>query len=71
MARRKGPKRYVDFDGRSYAVRSDTIEIPNLSTLSRFTALQWLISHTYPTGYSRPNPLAGFAGAIKVSGNGR
>ncbi len=36
--------------------------------MPRFAALQWLISNTYPTGYSRPNPLAGFAGAIKVIG---
>lgn len=68
MTRRaKGPKRYVDFDGRSYAVRSDKIVIPDLKTMSRFAALSWLINHTYPTGYSRPNPLAGFGGAIKVN----
>jgi hypothetical protein len=63
----KGPKRYVTFDGCSYAVRSSKIEIPALAEMSRFSALQWLINHTYARGYSRPNPLAGFGGAIKVN----
>lgn len=64
----RGPKRYVDWDGRSYAVRSDKIDIPDLQAMSRFAALQWLIAHTYARGYSRPNPLAGYGGAIQVRG---
>lgn len=63
----RGPKRYVEWDGTAYAVRSSKIEIPDLAAMSRFSALQWLITHTYPRGYSRPNPLAGFGGAIKVN----
>lgn len=67
MARKhRGPKRYVQWNGASYAVRSDKIDIPDLLAMSRFDALQWLISNTYARGYSRPNPLAGFGGAIKV-----
>jgi hypothetical protein len=62
----RGPKRYVEWDGSTYAVRSNKIEIPDLKAMPRFAALQWLISHTHPRGYSRPNPLAGFGGAIKV-----
>jgi hypothetical protein len=69
MAKRaKGPKRYVNWGDRSYAVRSDKIEIPDLAAMSRFAALQWLVSNTYATGYSRPNPLAGLGGAIAVKG---
>jgi hypothetical protein len=58
-------KRTVTFDGKTYKVRSDKIDIPDLDQLSRFAALQWLIQHTYPRGYSRPqNPLAGYGGTI-------
>jgi hypothetical protein len=70
----KGPKREVEWDGRVYKVRSDKISIPDLAaaemapsgSAERFAALTWLCAHTYPTGYSRPSPLAGFGGAIKV-----
>jgi len=64
----KGRKRYVEWDGCSYAVRSDKVAIPDLKAMSRFSALQWLISNTYARGFSRPNPLAGFGGAINVNG---
>jgi hypothetical protein len=64
---RKGPKREVEWDGRWYKVRSDKIEIPDLKAMSRFAALTWLCRETYPTGYSRPNPLAGIAGAISIN----
>jgi len=68
MARKnRGPKRYVNWDGSSYAVRSSKVDIPDLSAMSRFAALSWLINHTYARGYSRPNPLAGLGGAIKVN----
>lgn len=68
MAKRaRGPKRYVNFDGRSYAVRSDKIVIPELEAMTRFAALSWLINHTYATGYARPNPLAGLGGAVKIA----
>jgi hypothetical protein len=60
------PKREVCWDGRYYKVRSDKIEIPNLAAMETFSALRWLITFTYPTGYSRPNPLAGMGGAISV-----
>lgn len=62
------PKREVEWDGRFYKVRSDRIAIPDLKSISRFEALTWLCRETYPTGYSRPNPLAGFGGAISVIG---
>lgn len=61
-------KRNVEWDGRFYKVRSDKIEIPDLQSMERFAALLWLNAHTYPRGYSRPNPLAGWAGAIAVNG---
>lgn len=63
----KTPKRRVTFDGRTSVVRSNKIEIPDLASMDRFAALTWLIQNTYATGYSKPNPLAGFGGAIKVS----
>lgn len=59
-------KRTVTFDGMTSKVRSDKIAIPDLQSMNRFAALQWLIRHTYATGYSKPNPLAGLAGAITL-----
>lgn len=61
------PKREVEWDGCWYKVRSDKVEIPDLKAMSRFAALTWLCRETYPTGYSRPGPLAGFNGAITVT----
>jgi hypothetical protein len=63
----KTPKREVEFDGCWHKVKSNKIEIPDLKTLPRFEALMWLCRNTYGRGYSRPNALAGLAGAISVS----
>lgn len=63
------PKREVEFDGCWYKVKSTKIAIPDLKSLPRFEALSWLCRETYPRGYSRPNPLAGFAGVITVVGS--
>lgn len=60
------PKREVEWDGRFYKVKSDKIDIPDLQAMERFSALVWLNRHTYPRGYSKPNPLAGLGDAIKV-----
>jgi len=60
-------KREVSYGGSTYKVRSDTIEIPDFTKMERFAALQWMCQHTYARGYSRPNPLYGFGGAISVS----
>lgn len=58
----------VNFDGNEYVVRSSKTAIPDLSTMSRFDAMKWLINNTHARGYSKPtNPLRGFAGAIKVN----
>lgn len=59
--------RTVEYDGKLYKVRGTKVEIPDLAALDRFTALQWLCRHTYARGFSRPNPLAGLAGAIEFS----
>lgn len=59
------PAREVEWNGKFYKVRGN-VEIPDLLALPRFTALMWLNTHTYARGYSKPNPLAGFAGAIEV-----
>lgn len=63
------PKRTITYDGKTYKVKSDNIEIPNLDTLDRFAALIWLNQNTYKRGHStrRPNSLAGLGDAIKVS----
>lgn len=67
MARRqRGPKPVVEFEGRYYSARSYKTEVPDFASMSRIAALLWLCQNTYPTGYSRPNPLAGFGGAISV-----
>ena len=64
MTATRGPKRYVQWNGASYAVRSSRIEIPDLSAMPRFEALKWLINHTHARGYQKPNPLAGYGGAV-------
>jgi len=58
--------RTVTFLGATYKVRG-AVEIPNLDAMDRIGARMWLCRHTYARGYSRPNPLAGLAGAITVS----
>jgi hypothetical protein len=65
-------KREVDFEGRTYKVRSDKVEIPDLTKISRIAALTWLCQETYPRGHStkRPNPLAGLGGAITIGVRG-
>jgi hypothetical protein len=59
-------KRTVTYDGNTYSVRSDRIDVPDLDTMTRTAALQWLCRHTYARGHSRPRPLAGLGGAITV-----
>lgn len=65
---RRALKPTVEFDGKVYSLRSSKVEIPDLTAMSRFAALTWLIKHTYPRGtnHRRPNLLAGLAGAISV-----
>lgn len=62
----RGPMPTATFDGQTYSLRSRKIAVPDFSAITRFEALRWLITHTYPRGYSRPNALAGYAGAISV-----
>lgn len=60
-------KRSVAYDGASYKVRSDAIEIPNFAQMERIAVLQWLCRHTYARGYSHYQPLQGIGGAIGLS----
>ena len=62
-------KRSVTYRGRTYKVRKDKIEIPDLEAMSRHEALTWLIQETYPLGtnHRRPNPLAGMGGVISLN----
>lgn len=62
----RGPMPIVTFDGQTYSLRSRKIIVPDFETMTRFEALRWLITNTYARGYSRPNALAGYAGAISV-----
>ena len=64
--RQRGPMPTVTFDGSTYCLRSRKTVVPDLSAMTRIDALAWLCGHTTGRGYSRPNPLAGFAGAIQV-----
>lgn len=62
-------KRTVTYNGKTYKVRKDTIEIPDLEKMTRIGALCWLNAETYPTGYgirTAPEPLDGIGDAIKV-----
>ena len=63
-------KRAVTYGGRTYKVRKDKIEIPDLEAMTRSHALTWLLQETYPTGAgtrTKPNPLAGMGGVIRVN----
>ena len=62
-------KREISYDGNTYKVRSDKIEIPDFTMMERLAVLLWLNRNTYPRGYSRrtSNPLQGFDGAISLS----
>jgi len=62
-------KHTVEFDGKTYKVKSNKVDIPNLTKMNRFDALQWLIKNTYATGRgtrTKHNPLAGLGGAIAL-----
>lgn len=61
-------KRTVAYDGNQYKVKSNKIDIPDLASLDRMSALYWLNQNTYKRGYStkRLSPLTGFGGAISV-----
>ena len=64
------PKRTVTYDGRSYKLRGDKIEVPDFAAMDRIGVLQWLSRHTYATGNglrTRPNPLAGLGEVINVT----
>lgn len=64
---RKAVKRHVTYNGSTYTVRSDKVEIPDLESMDRFGALIWLNQNTYAKGpRSKPNPLAGLADVINI-----
>ena len=65
----RGPMPTVTFDGRTMKVRSRSTEIPDLAAMPRMEAIVWLLRHTYPAGYSKPNPLAGMGSVISVETN--
>lgn len=56
----------VSYDGSTYKVRSNTITIPDFTQMDRTAILFWLYRHTYARGYSKPHPLQGLSGAIKI-----
>lgn len=62
----RNPMPTVTFEGNTYSLRSRKFIVPDLAKMERFAALLWLCQHTTPRGYSRPSPLAGYRGAIKV-----
>ncbi len=61
-------RRLVSYDGSTYKVRSNKVEIPDLTKMERMQALLWLNANTYARGYSRQNnPLQGLSGAIGLN----
>lgn len=57
----------VEYEGKSYKVRSRKTAIPDLAAMHRIEALIWLNRNTTARGYSRAtDPLAGYGGVIKV-----
>lgn len=64
----RGPMPRVTYDGDTYCLTSRKTVIPDFTKMSRTSVLFWILRNTRPRGYSKPNPLAGFAGAITVNG---
>jgi hypothetical protein len=53
------PMPTVEFDGKTYSLRSRKTEVPDLHVMARIEALVWLCRNTTPRGYSRaPNPFS-------------
>lgn len=60
-------KRSVTLNGRTYKVRSDSVEIPDLEAMSSIAAAVWINQHTYRRGYhAAPNPLRGLGEVLNV-----
>ena len=59
-------KRKVEWEGREYTIRSDTLVIPDLKSMDRLDVLIWLNRNTYSRGYQKQNPLAGIGTAISL-----
>lgn len=61
-------KRRVDYSGVTYALRSNSIEVPDLDAMSRLAALVWLNQNTVAKGRStrpvQPN-LSGLRMEVK------
>lgn len=61
-------KRSVFYNGQTYKVKSDRLQIPDFEALGwdRIEILVWLNQHTYARGRSnvRANPLVGYGGKI-------
>lgn len=59
----------VEYNDRTYTVRSSKTTIPDFNQMTRMNILVWLNQNTYATGRglrTRPNPLAGLGGIINV-----
>lgn len=62
-------KRRVEYDGKTYAVKSDKIEIPDFDSMSRIEILMWLNQKTYAQGRStrKPTGLEGLGDVLNLS----
>jgi hypothetical protein len=56
MPSKRGPKPRITYDGKTYTARRWSVDIPDLDSMDRLSALAWLVANTTPTGYSRPKP---------------
>lgn len=61
-SRRRGPMPTVTYNGKTYKVRSRSIEIPDLDAMERTGALVWLVRNTYPTGTNHRRLAPNLAG---------
>lgn len=64
---RKKKRQTVEFEGNIYSLKSNKIVVPDFSTMTRSQQLWWIYQNAVPKGYSKGNPLAGLAGAIKIN----
>lgn len=61
-SRRRGPMPTVTYKGKTYKVRSRSIEIPDLEAMDGIAASMWMLRNTYPTNTNHRRPAPNISG---------
>lgn len=49
----KNPRQRVEFNGKSYALKSRRIKVPDFTTMSEIESALWILRNTTARGYSQ------------------